>query len=58
MEVHYNETSEADGENEKKCPISSKYDRKRAATRNETKNTITFAGTTNEYSESDSDEKN
>ena len=56
LEVHYNETREAEGENEIERPIISNNDRKRAATRNTTKNTTT-TGTTNEYSESDPDDK-
>ena len=39
-------------------PISSNNDRKRATTRNTTKNTITSAETTNEYNESDTDDTN
>ena len=56
LEVHYNETSELEDENEIERPISNNNDRKRAATRNTTKNTTTSAGTTNEYSESDPDD--
>ena len=43
--------------NKNKKKISNNNDRKRAATRNTTKNTTTSAGTTNEYSESDPDDK-
>ena len=44
-------------QNKIECPISSNNDRKRAATRNTTKNTTASAGTMNEYSESDRDDK-
>ena len=37
--VHYNETSDAEDENEKDGPTSSNNDRRRAATRNTTENT-------------------
>ena len=57
LEVHYNETSGTEGENEIDCPISSNYDRRKAATRNTTKNTTTSTGTTNKYSKSDPDDK-
>ena len=40
-----------------KCPISNNNGSKRAATRNTTNNTTTVAGTTNEYSEYDPDNK-
>ena len=39
LEVHYNETSGTEGENEIDCPISSNNDRRKVATRNTNKNT-------------------
>ena len=39
-EVHYNEASQAEGENERDGPIISNNDRRRAATRNTTKRWI------------------
>ena len=57
LEVHYRETSEAESENKTECPISNSNDRKRAATRNRTKNTTTSPEIMNEYSESDPDIK-
>ena len=56
-EVHYNATSEADGENQIDDPTSSIRDRKRTATRNTTKNTTTFRETMNEKSECDPDDE-
>lgn len=56
-EVHYNVTSEADGENQIDDPTSSIRDRKRTATRNTTKNTTTFRETMNEKSEWDPDDE-
>ena len=56
-EVHYNEISEVEGKNELDGPINSNNGRKRAATRNATKNITTSTGTTNEESESDPDDK-
>ena len=57
LEVHYNETSEAGGEKGIEYPVSRNNDRKRAATRNTTKNTTISAEATNKYSESDPDDK-
>ena len=57
LEVHYNLTSEAEGENEIDGPTSSNRDRKRTATRNMTKNTTTSPGTMNEDSKCDPDDK-
>ena len=39
-EVHYNEASQAEGENERDGPIISNNNRRRAATRNTTKRWI------------------
>ena len=47
----------AEGEKGIEYPISSNNDRKRAATRNTTKNTTTSVEATNKYSESDPDDK-
>ena len=57
LEVHYNETSEVEGENQIDSPINSNNDRKRAASRKTTKNTTTSAGPRNEDNESALDDK-
>ena len=53
LEVQYYETSEAEGENEIECPISSNNYRKWAAARNTTKSATISAGTTSGFREFD-----